>query len=65
MEEKKTLYGIIDNFDEAVNRLSKEIFGSHCALIFYGVLKTKADILVELQEFDLAIKAYKKVKDEC
>jgi hypothetical protein len=32
-------------------------------MVFYGVLKTKADILVELQEFDLAIKAYKKLKE--
>jgi tetratricopeptide (TPR) repeat protein len=34
-------------------------------VLFYGVLKTKADILLELQEYDLAIRAYKKLKDFC
>ena len=33
--------------------------------MFYGILKTKADIMFDLQEYDLAIKAYKKLKDEC
>jgi len=29
------------------------------------LMKTKADILLQLQDYDLAIKAYKKLKDEC
>ena len=65
LEEKRILSEIIDSFDDAVRRFQKEEVASCCQIVFYGVLKTKADILVELQEFDLAIKAYKKLKDEC
>ena len=34
-------------------------------LLLYGVLKTEGDIFVELNQFDLAIKAYKTLKDYC
>jgi hypothetical protein len=34
-------------------------------ILLYGVLKTEGDILVELNQFDLAIKAYKTLKDYC
>ena len=64
LEEKRILSEIIDSFDDAVRRFQKEEVASSCQIVFYGVLKTKADILVELQEFDLAIKAYRKLKDE-
>ena len=34
-------------------------------ILLYSVLKTQGDILVELCRFDLAIKAYKTLKDYC
>ena len=32
-------------------------------MLLYAVSKTKADILMELSQFDFAIQEYKKVKD--
>jgi hypothetical protein len=34
-------------------------------MIIYIILKAQGDILVQFDEFDLAIKAYKRVKDVC
>ena len=34
-------------------------------MLFYCVMKTKGDIMVDLQQFNLAIIAYKRLKGEC
>ena len=34
-------------------------------VIFYALLKAEGDILVEMNEWDLAIKCYKTLKDYC
>jgi hypothetical protein len=37
----------------------------HMRVMFYCVLKTEGDILVDLTQYDLAIKCYKTIKDYC
>lgn len=32
-------------------------------MVFYAVMKTEGDLFVELQEFDLAIRVFKTLKD--
>jgi hypothetical protein len=44
--QQKVMLDIINKFDEAVDRLKKTDYDS--TLLFYGVMKTKADILMEL-----------------
>jgi hypothetical protein len=34
-------------------------------VIFYALLKAEGDILVEMHEYDLAIRCYKTLKDYC
>jgi len=34
-------------------------------MVFYAVIKTEGDIFVDLQQYDLAIKCYKTLKDLC
>ena len=34
-------------------------------LIFYCILKTQGDIMMELDDFDKAIKAYKSLRNYC
>jgi tetratricopeptide (TPR) repeat protein len=34
-------------------------------MLLYSILKTEADLLVDLQQYDLGIKAYKTLKDFC
>jgi hypothetical protein len=56
---------LIDSFSSFVELYHDLFLPAGMNLVFYSVLKTEGDILMDLQEIDLAIKCYKTVKDQC
>jgi len=58
----KTIVKLFENF---IKRFNSPAVQNKMPILLYSVLKTQGDILVEIRQFDLAIKAYKTLKDYC
>ena len=53
----------VESFSVFVEFFQDLIMPAGVNFIFYSVLKTEGDILMDLREFDFAIKCYKTIKD--
>jgi hypothetical protein len=56
---------VVRLFEDFVEEWMKSKLADLIPNMLYSVLKTEGDILVELLEYDRAIKAYKVLKDLC
>jgi hypothetical protein len=58
----------VEHFETVVSQFEQFEENSHAKyffVLFYAVLKTEGDIFVELNQYDIAIKCYKTLKDAC
>lgn len=58
----KALQDFVRSFEQIVSNFEPKRVHK---LAFYLILKAQADILVEIESFDLAIRAYKTLKNWC
>ena len=63
--EVEFLSNLVDSFQYFVEEFEAHGYTKHFKHLFYAVLKTEGDILVELSQFDYAVKCYKTLKDFC
>ena len=59
-------YDMIKTFIDAVEHLVRAYANKKIhKLVFYLLMRAEGDILLELKEYNLAIKAYKSLKNHC
>ena len=63
--QKEVYKEIIKNFQHFLKQFDGMQLPKELNMLLYSILKTEADLLVDLQQYDLGIKAYKTLKDFC
>jgi hypothetical protein len=56
---------MISTFSKFVDKFEDHGMTKHMKGLFYAVLKTEGDILCEIEQWDLALKCFKTLKDLC
>lgn len=63
--EEKIMNDVTNNFRQFVDEFSEAGATSKLKNLFYCVLKTEGDILIEIGLYDMALKCFKTLKDQC
>jgi hypothetical protein len=64
-QQQEILVNFVENCSKFVEGFESTKFTQVIKLCLYAVLKTEGDILIELGQYDLAIKCFKTLKDQC